>query len=146
MTILHSRPRPRRVTYLALGVLTIAGLSAVRFALAIKQWKFLDSLPGVSPVYIMSTGLVWILTAGPLAWGLWRGHSWAPRTCQTAALAYSAYIWIERLFLFDRTPGSWIHFPDNAPFILVVNLLLLLFTFWSTTGPKPDLFFGATHE
>lgn len=141
-----NRSRPRRVTYLALGVLTIAGLSAVRLILALRQWTFLGSLPGVSPLYIMSTGLVWTLVAGLLVWGLWRGCSWAPRYSQVAALAYSSYFWAERLFLFDRTPGSWIHLPDNAPFILVANLLLLIFTFWSTSGAKPDLFFGVTHE
>lgn len=141
-----ARPRPRRVTCLALGVLTITGLSAVRFILALRQWTFLDSLPGVSPLYIMITGLVWAFVGGPLAWGLWRGRPWAPRFSQAAALVYSAYFWAERLFLFDRTPGAWIHMPENAPFSLAVNLLLLIFTFWSTSGPKPNLFFGVTHE
>ena len=138
--------RPHRVTYLALGVLTIAGLSAVRFVLALRQWTFLGSLPGVSPLYIVISGLVWLLAAGPLAWGLWRGRSWAPRLVQAAALVYSAYFWVERLFLFDRIPGRWIHVPENTPFILAVNLLLLIFTFWSTSGAKPNLFFGVTHE
>ena len=138
--------RPRRVTYLALGVLTIAGLSAVRFVQVLRQWTFLDSLPGVSPLYIAITGLVWMLVAGPLAWGLWRGRLWAPRYCQVAALIYSTYFWIERLFLFDRVPGRWIHVPENTPFILAANLLLLIFTFWSTTGARPNLFFGVTHE
>jgi hypothetical protein len=138
--------RPRRVTYLALGVLTIAGLSAVRFVLALRQWVFLGSLPGVSPLYIMITGLVWTLAAGLLAWGLWRGRPWAPRLCQASALVYSAYFWAERLFIFDRIPGRWIHVPENAPFILAVNLLLLIFTFWCTSDAKSTLFFGVTHE
>ena len=141
-----TRSRPRRVTYLTLGVLTIAGLSVVRFVMALRQWKFLGDLPGVSPLYIMVTGLVWTLVAFPLVWGLWRGRSWAPRYTRVAALVYSGYFWAERLFLFDRTPGHWIHLPENAPFILAANLLLLIFTFWSTSGAKPDLFFGVTHE
>lgn len=140
------RSRPRRVTYLTLGVLTIAGLSAVRLVMALRQWKFLGGLPGVSPLYITVTGLIWTLVAVPLVWGLWRGRSWAPRYARVAALVYSGYFWAERLFLFDRMPGRWIHFPENAPFILAANLLLLIFTFWSTSGAKPDLFFGVTHE
>ena len=52
-------PRPFGVTLLALGVLSISVLNLVRLVLVISRWQFLSSLPGVSPLYIALTGLIW---------------------------------------------------------------------------------------
>ena len=131
---------------LALGVLSIAGLSSLRLYLAVRQWAFLDSLPGVSPLYISVMGLVWALAAAPLSWGLWWGQPCARRYSQIAALSYAAYYWFERLFLFDRISSRLIHLPGNVPFALLATVLCLCFVYWSTSSAKARLFFGVTHE
>src|SRR4030042_6295620 len=85
----QSLPRircPGSVTILMVGVLIITALNLTRLVLAIKEWDFLVSWPGVSPLYILLTGLIWTLAGIPLLWGLWRAKNWAPRLVQRGAL------------------------------------------------------------
>jgi fucose 4-O-acetylase-like acetyltransferase len=59
--------RPFSVTLFALAVLSIAVIHLVRFIQAIQQWEFLASWPGVSPLYLAVTGIVWLGAGLPLA-------------------------------------------------------------------------------
>ena len=51
--------RPASVTLVALGVLTIASLRLIRLVLAVLDWDFIGTLPGISPVYLVLSGLLW---------------------------------------------------------------------------------------
>src|SRR4030042_4223594 len=78
--------RPASVTILAIGVLIITVINLVRLILSIRDWEFLASWPGVSPLYITLTGLIWTLTGLILLWGLWREKNWAPRRMQALVI------------------------------------------------------------
>ena len=131
------KPRSRRtrgVTLLALGVLIMACLNLVRAILAIQQWDFLSQQPGVSPVYLLLTGMVWCMAGGWICWGLWLRKPWAPDQTRGLVLIFSLYAWLERFFLYDRLPGAGAFqplLPGNWIFLLGLNLLVLIWVFWT---------------
>ncbi len=138
--------RPASVTLLALGVLTIASLNLVRFYLAISQWNFLAGLPSESPLYLVSTALIWNVTGWPLAWGLWRGKTWAPARCRSFSIAYGAYFWLERAFLFGKPRGdfslpSLASLPGYGLFSAVMTVLILAFVFWTLSRKRVKSYF-----
>lgn len=139
------KTRPRSVTLLAMGVLSIAGFYTARLLLALAQWHDLSTFAGVSPGYIAFIGLVWALCAWPLGWGLWRGKTWAPRLARSAALLYSVYYWLEQVILATRQAGSF-SVPIYAPFAAVVNLLCVLLCFYILARVKVRAYFGELNE
>lgn len=140
-------PRPFSVTLLALGVLSITGMNLARLVLAISRWQFLSSLPGVSPLYIALTGLIWGMVGLVLFWSLWRGLSWAPRLMQASMLTYAAYYWLDKIFLAERTALSSqeslsAFLPLNWPFTITMTALFFIVTVWILSRPDTKVFFG----
>jgi hypothetical protein len=132
-------------------VLFITGLNWLRFILAISRWQFLSSLPGVSPLYIVLTGLIWGIVGLPLFWSLWRGLSWAPRLVQAIMLTYAAYYWLDKVFLAERlalSPQESVSafLPLNWPFTITITALIFLVTVWVLSRPDTKAFFGERHE
>lgn len=137
--------RPRSVTFLAFGVLTIASLNLLRWALVLREWKFLSGWPGISPAYLLLTGLVWSVIGLPVGAGLWRGKPWAVRRLSVLVGVYSLYFWLERLFLYDRpasAPGFQPFLPENWGFLVGSNLFSLVLVWWILSRPKTKVFFG----
>jgi hypothetical protein len=143
---------PRGVTFLTMGVLTIAGFYAARLVLALLRWQELDQLPGVRPGYIVGVSLVWAVTAA----GLWRGlrlrKTWAPQLTRLAVIVYSGFSWLERLFTADNRNGSFFGLqlqyglPVNWPFLLFLDLVGILFVFWILSRRQVKEIFGEFHE
>jgi hypothetical protein len=133
------RRRPLSVTFLALGVLTLAGFNLLRFVVSLQQREFLDSLLTVHPLYITATGLVWAVVGFALTWGLWFGKGWSVRGTQAAALLYSLYFWLDRLLVASNDSRY------NWPFAGIVNVLLVVLIFWILSNRKAKAFFGAMH-
>jgi hypothetical protein len=133
--------RPLIVTSLAVAVLTISVLNLIRFFEAIRLWEFLSDLPGISPVYLAASGLIWALLGLPLSWGLWRGNARAPAATRILCVAYCSYEWVER-FIMARM-GSRL---ANWPFFLVFTLIILGVIFWGLSREKVKAFFGERHE
>jgi hypothetical protein len=119
-------------------VLTLAGINLLRFALALQQWAFLSSLLPVSPLYLSASGLIWAVAGLALVWGLWLGRGWAVRGTQAAALAYSLYFWLDRIFIAEGPGRNW-------PFALAVNVFLLFIVFWVLSNRKAKAYFGVMH-
>ena len=136
--------RPFGVTLVALLVLIIASLNLLRFALSLLQRQFLGSLPGVSPLYLALTGLVWASIGLALFWGLWRRKRWAPSGVGWGALLYAVYDWLDRIFfsgwLKSRQP------PANLAFTAGLTLVTLAFIIWTLSRPKNKAIFGEPHE
>jgi hypothetical protein len=122
-------------------VLTISVLNLIRFIQAISLWKILMGLPGLSPVYLASSGLLWTLLGLPLAWGLWRGNVRAPAAARIICVAYFVYEWVER-FIMARMGNEL----ANWPFFLAVTLLSLGVIFWGLSRGNVKAFFGERHE
>jgi hypothetical protein len=138
--------RPASVTILALGVLIITILNLTRLVLSILNWDFLVSWPGVSPLYMILTGLIWTLIGSLLLWGLWKARRWAPRLMQAVALTYALYYWLDHVFLRDHPAGGvegaqQVLLPINWQFATVVTIICLVFTAWTLNRPKVKAYF-----
>lgn len=131
--------RPFSVTLLALGVLILASAHALRLFRALELWNFISAMVEFLPVYLVAGSLVWSTIGILLAWGLWRGQSWSVQAMKVAVFLYSLYYWLDRL-LVSNTP------PNNLPFAVAVNLVILLVVFWILTRQKAKVFFGAAYE
>jgi hypothetical protein len=131
--------RPFSVTLLFIGVLSIAGLHLLRLLQAVRQWAYLESLPGVSPAYLAATGLVWGGFGIVLAAALWFGWAWAPRGTLAAALSYALYTWLDRLFIANVSTGVYDGFA--WPFRLAATAVLLGLVFWIFSRPRARSFF-----
>jgi len=134
----HAR-RPLSVTLLAVGVLILAGINLLRFAISLQQRAFLSSLLPLEPLYLTISGLVWALLGLLLVWGLWSGRGWAVRATQVAVLVYSTYFWLDRIFLAQGAGRNW-------PFALAVNLSVLVIVFWILYNRKAKAYFGAMND
>jgi hypothetical protein len=139
--------RPGSVTILALGVLIITIINLARLILSITNWDFLSSWTGVSPFYIMLTGLIWTLTGLPLLWGLWRAKKWAPRLMQAMALTYALYYWLDHVFLMDHPTSGVVGaqqalLPVNWRFAAGTTMVCLAYTAWTLSRPKVKTYFG----
>jgi len=133
--------RPPIVTSLVVVVLTISVLNLIRFIQAISLWKVLLDLPGLPPVYLAASGLIWILFGLPLSWGLWRGNVRAPAAARILCVAYFIYEWVER-FVMARMGNEL----ANWLFFLAITLLSLGAVFWGLSRRNIKAFFGERHE
>jgi len=144
---LPSASRPGSVTILALGVLIITVINLARLVLSITYWEFLVSWPGVSPLYMVLTGLIWTLAGSLLLWGLWRANNWTPRLMQAVALTYALYYWLDHVFLADH-PVSGMEgarralLPVNWQFAAGATVLCLAFTAWTLSRRKVKAYFS----
>lgn len=146
----RSKP-PRGVTFLSLGVLTIAGFYAIRMGLAFLRWNDLVQFPGVSPGFIAGESLVWTVLAASVWWGLRQRKSWAPPITRLAALVYSIFSWLERWILASNLENGFFGLqwrrtlPVNWPFLLVLNLACIVLVFWILSKQHVKELFGDFH-
>jgi hypothetical protein len=127
--------RPRGVTFLAVGVLISAALFASRASQSVVQWDFIHSL-GISPAYLLATGLAFALPGLPIAGGLWFGRGWAKRWFQIYFAALVLYYWLDWIFLV-KSPAA----KSNGQFAVTVNVLLFLWVWWLFSRPRTRSFF-----
>jgi hypothetical protein len=133
--------RPLIVTSLAVVVLTISVLNLIRFVQAVKLWEFLSGLPGVSPIYLAASGLIWALLGLPLSWLLWQGNPRAPTATRILCVTYLIYEWVE-LFVMTNSGNQ----AANWPFFLVFSLIIIGVIFWGLSRRNVKAFFGERHE
>ncbi len=136
--------RPLSVTLLSLGVFILACTNLLRAIEAFSHWGSLAGLPGISPLYLALTGLLWVITGFPVALALWMGMRSSGWAARLFALAYTLYFWIDRL-LVARSALS----PDrepSLPFSIVLNLILLVFVLGVLSRRKVRLFIGELHD
>lgn len=139
--------RPFSVTILALGVLIITVLNLIRFVLSIRYWSFLDTQPGVSPLYLAISGFIWSVVGIYLVYGLWKAKSWTPGLMQAVALTYALYYWLDLIFLKNHpiagvTTGLRAILPINWLFSAGITVLCLAYMAWTLGRKKVKAFFG----
>lgn len=134
--------RPKSVTWLAIGVLTLAVLHFSRLVNTITKWDYYATLPlSVPLIFFVVSGLIWGLAALYLGFGLWRGKNWALRFTNYGAIAFTLYYWVDRLFLSSDPLRN-----TNLRFSLGATVSLLAIIYWILSRPKAQLFFGETNE
>jgi hypothetical protein len=148
-TEIDSQPisRPGYVTILALGVLIITIINLLRLVLSIINWDFLNSWPGVSPLYMVTTGLIWTLIGSFLFFGLWTGKKWAPKLMQAVALSYALYYWLDHVFLVDHPARGAVGaqralLPVNWQFAIGATVVCLAYVVWVLSRPNVKTYFG----
>jgi hypothetical protein len=139
--------RPGSVTILVSGVLIITVINLTRLVLSIRYWDFLTSQPGISPLYMALTGLIWTLAGSLLIWGLWRAKIWAPRLTEAVALTYALYYWLDHVFLVDHPVGGSegafrALLPVNWRYAAGATIVCLAFTAWTLERRKVKTYFG----
>jgi len=126
---------------LCVVVLIVAGMNLARLAQAVREWNYLESLLPVSPAYLAVTGLVWGVLGLLAAWRMWQGQLWSRWFGLAFIVAFSAYYWIDRLFL-PGYPGR----NANWMFSAGLNLLVIAWSALTLTRPKVKRYFEATNE
>ena len=134
--------RPRSVTWLALGVLSLSILQFLRFGMSVANWEFLaEQALSVSPLYLALTGLLWALPSLAVAWALWFGYHWAGRAAMWGTLAFSIYYWLDRLLL-GRSEAT----ESNMPFAIGMNIILFAIIVWIVQRARRRNYFGELHD
>jgi hypothetical protein len=109
---------------LAVGVLIIASLYLLRLVEAVRQWRFLSSLTGVSPLYLALTGFIWASVGLLLFWGLWRGYARAARFAPGYLLVFALYYWLDRIWVANGAVSL-----TNWPVTAALTVVGLAYTF-----------------
>ena len=129
--------RPFSVTLLVWAVFSFTVLNWLRLYEVLRLWRFLITLEPAPPVfYLAFTGLIWGAVGSVLIWGLFLGRTWAPRLVQIAAIVYTLSYWADRIFLADPSAIA-----TRWPFVLSLNIFLLVYIFWVLSRPKTQQFF-----
>jgi len=124
--------RPIRVTSVAIIVVFAAAWNGLRLGLTIYFWKTLEAY-GAHPLYIATSGGVWLITGLLLAWGFWLGKAWGWAAALAGMVGYSAWYWFDRLVL-QQPRANW-------PFVLVADIVFLLIIFAILFSRRTRLFF-----
>jgi hypothetical protein len=140
-TVIDNKSRPFTVTLLACLVLITTIVHLVRFVYAITWWRFLTTLHGNPPLLIVFSGLTGLLVGAALFWGLWIGHSRAPLAARILIPVYLGLQWVEQLISLRR--GNEF---ENWPFMSVISLVVIIFTYWTLSTSKVKFYFGELHE
>lgn len=134
-------PLPLRITLVLWLVLTSAVWNLMRVwgGLALRAGiQEYAAWPG--PAYVIITGGLWALCGLVIVASFWRRAAWADKALLFGALAYTAWLWLDRLVVQPRLPGNW-------PFSLLTNAVLLAFTAVVALDPRNRYHLGKeAHE
>ena len=133
--------RPFPVTLLACLVLIITIVHLVRFIYAITWWRFLTDLQGNPPFLLVFTGLIGMLIGAILFWGLWVGYSRASLAARILIPVYIGMEWVEQILSSQR--GNTF---ENWPFMALISLAVITFTYWTLSTSSAKTYFGELHE
>ncbi len=124
---------------LALGLLVISITGWLRLQFVVDAWDFLKQTgvePG--PLYQAILGGVWGACGLVCAAGLLLRARWAPGVTRLVVLVLVIWYWVDYLAL-TRVSDAM----DNWPYMLVLSLLCLLFTFAVLALERQKQFFKA---
>jgi hypothetical protein len=123
---------------LVLGLLLMAYLGGLRFEQAVANWGLLSRIQAqVGPLYLATSGMIWVFVCLVPVVGLWFRWPWAPRFTRIGVIVLISTYWAERLLLY-RSPAS----QSNTIFALSLTALSLIFTFWVLSRPAQKRFFS----
>ena len=134
-----SQKRPFSVTLLLWLVLSLSAWGVVRLLGALRWWKVLNEFGArLSPVYLSTTGVAWIVVGIVLLWSLFSGKAWARLAIPASIFVWIIEYWIERMFF--ESPRA------NFFFALIASILLSIVTFAIASNQKTKKFFIRSEE
>ena len=133
----QNRNRPTRLIILTMLVFCFTLWNGLRLGEAVFFWKTLLEY-GSHPIYISTSGGVWLVSGLLLTWGLWQGKPWAWSVAILATLGYAAWYWIDRLII-QKPHANW-------PFALVATIVLLSLFLYILISHKIRRFFQREHH
>ena len=88
-------------------------------------------------IYLIISGIAWLLTGLLLIIGILIRWKTTPVLITVSTIAYSIYYWAEFWLIKngDGYRGNWL-------FLLIVNLLLILYILWGLGRPKSKQYFN----
>lgn len=146
-----SPARPGSVTWLIIGVLTITVLGFLRGYLAIRGWEFLASWPGVSPLYLVVSGLLVGFLGGAVVWALVTKKHWALRFTEAVVLTFALAYWLDQIFVadhpYDDPAGVARAFlPVNWLFAAGVTIFIMIYIGLVVRSTRVKAYFGDENE
>jgi hypothetical protein len=136
------RIRPKSVTWLVVGVLSLWIVYLTRLVSTLQQWDYLSTLPlSVPPAYLLATGSIWSILPLPVMWGLLARKRWALKALAGFAGLYGLYYWMER-WLVESNPLR----TTNWPFTLAATIILFILVFWILSRKAVKSYFGENNE
>jgi len=134
--------RPKSVTWLAVGVLSLCIIYITRLGSTLQQWDYLSTLPlSIPPAYLLASGIIWSILPLPILWGLFTGKIWAPKVVGGFAVLYGLYFWVEQ-WLVKNNPLRM----TNWSFYLAATIILLILVFWILSRKAVKAYFGEINE
>ena len=127
------RRRPALVTWLSLGVLTVAAVALS----GLGAWFSLPDLPYSVPLeYLFLRNLLWGIWGAIGAFGAFVGRKWAPRWIQWGGLAVAGWYWADRLLLAQSN-----YIRNTWPLAGLFTLVAVLVGAWIFRQPAVRTFF-----
>ena len=131
--------RPLPVTIVSISVLCITAWNGIRAVEAIVTWNLLVRFDG-DPVYILASGLLWLIAGLILLAGIADGRTFAWRAALVLSVLYMFWYWFDRLAIQVSPAANWMF---SAVVSTIVFALFNVFLFW----PSSRAFFRRrTHE
>ena len=137
----NNHVRPKSVTLLALGVLSIALFNLLGLIQIVQNESFLRSYVSFALEWLGLLRLFWSCTGLGLAWGFYFRRTWAFMALRPAVIAYLVWYWLERYLFFTQAGRG-----DNVVFLAVVSLLVVVVVFWILSAWRVRYFFGVINE
>ena len=129
----ETKHRPPHVTWLSLGVITVAIVALS----GLVAWFSLPDLPySVPPIYLLIRNGLWGAWGVLGAWGAFFGKAWAPRLILWGGSVIVIWYWVDRLFLAqsDYSRANW-------PMSAIVTVLVIASAGWVLSRPVVRIYF-----
>lgn len=133
----EGRRRPPFVTWLTVGVLTLAAVYLTRLGASLSA----PVLPLTVPLlYLSLTGGLWGGLGLVTAFGLWTGRPWAPAWARWTAVAFALWYWADRL-LWAQSEFA----RHTRPLAAATTAFTLAVAWWGLGRPGIRHFFQENH-
>ena len=128
--------RPFPLKLMAVGLIVFSVLCWMRIGQALIDAKLLTQFT-LAPLslYWVITGTLWGILGIVALIFLWLRYTWSLWLIGISAALFTAWYWLDRAFI-QNNPGRW----SSWLFILILNILILIFIYSTIAYLHPDRF------
>jgi hypothetical protein len=119
---------------MAVGLMVFSALCWMRVGQALIDAKLIAQFTlAPLPLYWVITGALWGILGIIALVFLWLRYTWSLWLISISAALFTTWYWVDRAFI-QINPGRW----SNWLFILILNLLILIFIYSTIAYLHPD--------